>query len=306
MTPNMAASVHQRLLNRARAEGRPFNELLQRFALERFLYRLGRSAHSSCFVLKGALMLSAWRVPSARPTRDVDLLGRLDNTIEAVSAAIRDICQVSAPDDGLRFDAGSVAGERIVEEANYGGVRLRFTAYLGRARVPMQVDVGFGDPVVPAASAVRLAPILDFPPPEVQGYSRESVIAEKYQIMVHLGSINSRMKDFYDIWSLAGHFAFEGPVLARAIETTFRYRATPLAAEPVWSGDRFAGDPGKQRQWAAFVRRLGLAEPPATLGETVQLIARFLGPLTEALLRQTPFDRTWAPGGPWQPLSEGG
>ncbi len=187
MTPNTAASVHQRLLNRARAEGRPFNELLQRFALERFLYRLGQSAYHSRFVLKGAMMLSAWQVPSTRPTRDVDLLGRMDNTIEAVSAAIRAMCQVPVPDDGLRFDAESVVGERIVEEADYAGVRLRFAAYLGKARIPMQVDVGFGDPVVPAASAVRLAPILDFPPPEVQGYSRESVIAEKYQIMVHLG-----------------------------------------------------------------------------------------------------------------------
>jgi predicted nucleotidyltransferase component of viral defense system len=305
VTPNTAASVHQRLLNRARAEGRPFNELLQRFALERFLYRLGQSAHRSRFVLKGAMMLSAWQVPSARPTRDVDLLGRLDNTVEAVSAAIRDMCQVPVPDDGLRFDAESVAGERIVEQANYAGVRLRFTAYLGRARIPMQVDVGFGDPVVPAASAVRLAPILDFPPPEVQGYSRESTIAEKYQIMIHLGSITSRMKDFYDIWSLAGHFAFEGPVLARAIEATFRYRATPLVADPVWSGDLFAGDPEKQLQWAAFIRRLGLAQPPATLRETMQLIARFLGPVTETLLRQAPFDRTWVPGGPWQSLSEG-
>jgi hypothetical protein len=138
----------------------------------------------------------------------------MDHAVPQVVAVIREICQQPVQEDGLRFVAESVTGERIIEAADYGGVRVRFTAYLGTARVPMQVDVGFGDPITPGPSAVRLPTILDFPSPELQGYSRESTIAEKAQIMVRLGHINSRMKDFFDIWALATRSRFEGPVLA--------------------------------------------------------------------------------------------
>ncbi len=302
MTPNMAASVHQRLLNRARAENRPFNELLQRFAMERFLYRLGQSAYRSGFVLKGAMMLSAWQVLSARPTRDIDLEGHMENSIETVASAMRDICRTPAADDGLRFDAESVGGERIVEEAEYGGVRARFVGYLGKARIPMQVDVGFGDPLVPAAIPVLLTPILDFPPASVQGYSRESTIAEKYHAMVHLGQLNSRMKDYYDAWSLVGHFPFDGPIVARAIEATVRRRGTPLEREPVGLSPAFAGDAEKRAQWSAFVRRLGPSVTVPTLGEAVHRALAFLAPPTEALLGGQTFALTWAPGGPWSPM----
>lgn len=299
MTTNMPASVHQRLLNRARAEGRPFNELLQRFALERFLYRLGESAYRSRFVLKGAMMLSAWRLPAARPTRDIDLEGHMESAVETVAEAIRGICQAPAPDDGLRFDAESVVGERIVEEAVYGGVRARFSGYLGRARIPMQVDVGFGDPLVPHASPVLLTPILDFPPAQVQGYSRESTIAEKYHAMVDRGQLNSRMKDYYDIWSLTGHFGFEGSLLARAIEATFGWRGAPLVREPVGLSPAFAGEADKQAQWSAFVRRLGPGVGVPNVGEAVHRARVFLAPPTEALLSGQTFALTWTPGGPW-------
>lgn len=165
MSPNLPASIHQRLLNNARATERPFNEVLQRFALERFLYRVGRSPYARRLVLKGAMMLTAWRVPSARPTRDIDLLGHMENSVEQVIAAVEAICQESVPDDGLRFDVPSIVGERIVESGSYSGVRVRFTAYLGNARIPMRIDVGFGDPLVPGPTLVRLPVILDFPPP---------------------------------------------------------------------------------------------------------------------------------------------
>lgn len=221
MTSNLTASVHQRLLNHARATERPFNEVLQRFALERFLYRLGHSPYARRFVLKGALMLTAWQIPSARPTRDIDLLGRMGNSVEQVVSAVKAICREPVPDDGLRFETEGIIGERITETAKYVGVRVRFNAYLGNARIPVRIDVGFGDPLVPGSSLVRLPTILDFPPPEVQGYSRESAIAEKYHAMVYRGQLNSRMKDFYDVWSLATHFRFEGSILAQAIWETF-------------------------------------------------------------------------------------
>jgi len=301
VTSNLPASVHQRLLNHARAIGRPFNEVLQRFALERFLYRLGRSTYASRFVLKGALMRTAWQIPSARPTRDIDLLGRTENTVEQVVSAVKAICQEPVPDDGLRFETEDIIGERITETANYAGLRLRFTAYLGNARIPMRIDVGFGDPLVPGSSLVRLPTILDFPPPELQGYSRESAIAEKYQIMVYLDQVNSRMKDFYDIWSLATHFRFDGATLAQAISETFESRGTPLSLHPVaFSGD-FAVDSDKQVQWEAFRRRLHVEDTPATLQEVIHVIAAFLRPVTKALVTGQPFHQRWEPGGGWLP-----
>ncbi|NIV35940.1 MAG: nucleotidyl transferase AbiEii/AbiGii toxin family protein [Anaerolineae bacterium] len=295
MTTNLAASVHQRLLNHARATGRPFNDILQHYALERFLYRLGHSPYSTQFVLKGALMLTAWQIPSSRPTRDIDLLGRIENTMEQVVSAVKAICQEPVPDDGLRFETEGIIGERITETANYSGVRLRFAAYLGKARIPMRIDIGFGDPLVPGPSPVALPTILGFPPPEVQGYSRESAIAEKYQIMVYLGQINSRMKDFYDIWSLATHFSFEGSTLAQAISETFESRGTPLSLHPIAFSEAFAHDGEKQVQWEAFRRRLGTEAVPAGLQGAVQTIAAFLYPVTEALVKGESFRQRWEP-----------
>jgi len=300
VTRNVAASVRQRLLNKARAEGRPFGELLQYFALERFLYRLGRSSYSNRFVLKGALMFGVWQGPFSRPTRDVDLLGRVEHTVERVTAVMRAICQQSVPeDDGVRFDADSVTGERIVEAASYEGVRVKLVAYLEAARVIVQIDIGFGDPLVPGPNPIRLPTLLEFPPPELQGYSRESAIAEKFQAMVYLGVVNSRMKDFYDIWSLATRFEFEGAILAQAIRETFRARQTTLPQTPAAFSDVFANDREKQAQWVAFVRRIQVENAPASLSDVVQCIKAFLQPVIQALIEERPFVQRWLPCGPW-------
>lgn len=306
MRVNSAASVHQRLLNRARAENRPFNELLQYFVLERFLYRLGDSPYRERFVLKEALMFSAWQVTFPRATRDIDLLGHLDNTIAHIVTAIREICEQPVPEDGIRFVAETVVGERIIKAADYEGVRVRCTAYLGAARVPLQIDVGFGDMVVPAPILVRLPTILDFPPPEVQGYSRESAIAEKLQSMVRLGEINSRLKDFFDIWLLANSFSFAGPVLARAIRETFQQRQTPLITAPRAFEETFTRNTDKQAQWVAFLQRYHLGQQagiPRTLVGAVYLIAAFLQPVLEALVTVEAFEQHWHPGGPWTALA---
>jgi hypothetical protein len=290
------------LLNRARAEGRPFNELLQYYAMERFLYRLGHSVYQERFVLKGALMFMVWQSPIPRPTRDVDLLARMDNGVRAVTGAVRDICQVPVPNDGLRLDPGTVIGERVMEAADYPGVRARFVAFLGRARIPMQVDVGFGDPVIPVPSAIRWPTLLDFPAPELMGYSRESTVAEKLQIMVRLGAINSRMKDFFDVWLLAVRSDFEGEVLTRAIRATFRQRGTAVPVAPVAFSDAFARDRDKQLQWEAFLRRYrprDEANVPTALHEVVRTLAAFLGPALKAVSDEIDFHKRWPAGGPW-------
>ncbi|MEE8210918.1 MAG: nucleotidyl transferase AbiEii/AbiGii toxin family protein [Acidiferrobacterales bacterium] len=225
---NVAASVHQRLLNVARQTNRPFNELLQYFAVERFVYRLSRSPHADKFVLKGALMFVVWRAPVSRPTMDIDLLGFVESRIDSIVTVTKEVCMQKVDPDGLLFDPESVQGERIVEDADYQGVRIRFRGSLGTARITMQLDVGFGDVVVPRPTMAAYPTILSFPAPQLRGYSRESAVAEKLEAMVKLGVLNSRMKDFYDIWFLARQFDFDGRILTKAILKTFATRGTTL------------------------------------------------------------------------------
>jgi predicted nucleotidyltransferase component of viral defense system len=298
VTRNIAASVHQRLLNYAHATGRPFNEVLQYYALNRFLYRLGQSDYRDRFILKGALMLVAWDSPVTRPTRDIDLLGHVRNLPETVAEAMRSICALAMEEDGLRFNTRGLSAQRIIEGASYVGVRVRFTGYLGNARIPMQIDVGFGDALVPAPMEVQIPYILDLPPTVLLGYARESVIAEKLQIMVALGEINSRLKDFYDLWLLASGYAFSGPLLAQAIRATFTHRSTPIAL-PIIALDESFANPARETQWRAFLRRNRLDEPQ-TLRETIRVIAPFALPILATITNGGPFEARWEPGGPWR------
>jgi hypothetical protein len=212
MSPkNLAASVHARLAQIARRTGRPFQELLQYYAMERFLYRLSKSPHAARFVLKGALMLRVWDAPMARPTKDIDLLGRLENSLENGSTVVREVCALEVEPDGLVFRPATVKSERIREDADYEGVRIRFDGFLARARIAMQLHVGIGDVMVPGPVEIAYPTLLDFPAPRLKGYPRETAIAEKFEAMVKLGTLNSRMKDFYDIWLLSRQFDFDGP-----------------------------------------------------------------------------------------------
>ena len=297
---NIAASVHQRLLNTARETNRPFNELLQRFAIERFLYRLSKSRHADRFVLKGALMLSVWGGAASRPTKDIDLLGRIDNNLEYIAQAISDVCEVDVQEDGMVFDAESVTAARITEEAEYQGVRVRLKAALGNARVSMQVDIGIGDVLFPQPQDVEYPTLLDFPPARLKGYAMESTIAEKFHAMVILGILNSRMKDFYDIWMLSRTFDFAGEALAEAIEKTFEARHTQLSSEAMVFEPSFANDGGKQAQWRAFVRKSNLGDAPRSFSEVVDGVGSFLRPLVRARAEGLPFDAAWKAPGPWR------
>lgn len=243
---NIAASVRQRLLNKARKSSRTFNELFQHFAIERFLYRLSRTPHADKFFLKGALMLRVWGGSQVRPTMDIDLLGRMENSLESMESVMRDACLAVVEDDGLFFATDSVHAVRITEGAEYKGVRVKLDGGLGKARVSIQVDVGFGDVVVPEGRKIQYPVILDFPAPKLAGYTMESTIAEKFQTMIKLGILNSRMKDYYDVWLLSRKFDFNGKLLARAIKATFKQRNTPLDnAFVLFSGD-LRRDAGKQ------------------------------------------------------------
>lgn len=294
---NIPASVRQRLLNRAKSDRRPFNELLQYYAMERFLYRLSQSAHADRFILKGALMLRVWRSPELRPTMDIDMLGKTSNEEADIVAQIRNILTVDVETDGLAFDPDSIQAERITEDADYEGIRIRFLGALGSARINMQIDIGFGDVVYPEPEEWDLPTMLNSPAPRLLCYSRESSIAEKLEAMVKLGMLNSRMKDFYDIWLLSRQFDFDGTKLAEAIRLTFEQRGTTLPAEIEAFTEPFIE--AKQTQWAAFWKRLQQDHVPASFREITASVDRFLSPIVAALSSGKPSPTNWTAPGAW-------
>lgn len=296
---NVGASIRQRLLTKARQTGRPFSELLQYFAMERFLYRLSKSPYADNFILKGALMLTVWEAPFTRPTMDIDFLGRIENSVETLVKITREICRQEVEPDGIVFDVTEVDAERIAEDADYEGIRIRFRGSLDTARFVIQLDIGFGDIIVPSPEAMNYPTILDLPAPQLRGYSRESTIAEKFEAMVKLGTLNSRMKDFFDIWLMSRQFDFDGNILAEAITKTFSTRGTKIPAEPLALTDTFAEDAAKANQWRGFVRRNRLSEAPKDFPEVIVPIGAFLKPISECLAAGQVFKLIWKAPGPW-------
>jgi hypothetical protein len=294
---NISASIRQRLLNLARKDRRPFGELLQYYAMERFLYRLSRSEHADSFILKGALMLRVWSAPEHRPTMDIDMLGRTSNDEAGVIALIQDVLYLEVEADGLVFDPESVRAERITEDADYEGIRIRFSGVLGTARIHMQVDIRFGDVVHPEPRSWDFPTLLDSPTPRLLGYSRESAIAEKLEAMVKLGELNSRMKDFYYIWLLSRSFDFDGELLAEAVRLTFKQRNTELPQQIIAFTDRFMD--AKQIQWSAFWGRLQQERVPDSFAEVVEAVQDFIAPVVSTLASGGQFSGKWPRAGPW-------
>lgn len=295
---NIAASVRQKLLNRAKGDKRPFAELLQYYAMERFLYRLSQSAHSKHFILKGALMLRVWESPEFRPTMDIDMLGKTSNDEADIVSQIIDILNVAVDPDGLNFDVNSILSERIKEDADYQGVRIRFRGTLDSARVNIQIDIGFGDIVHPSPEECDLPTMLDFTAPRLLCYSRESAIAEKFEAMVKLGILNSRMKDFYDIWLLSRQFNFNGSQLAQAILLTFKQRGTALSDNIVAFQAPFIEE--KQVQWTAFCRRINQEYLPNDFSDIAAQLTSFLAPIIEAAHSGQPFVKNWMAANEWR------
>ncbi len=296
---NIVASIHQRLLNVAKQTGRPFNDLVMYFAIERFLYRLSRSRYGDRIVLKGGLLLRVWNTPVTRVTRDIDLLGRLGNDLDQIKEVVRGVCDVTVEEDGLFFDSGTVTTARIAEDADYEGVRATFRGRFGKMPLAMQVDFGFSDVVTPAPVPVTYPSVLDHPPARLLAYNRETSIAEKFEAMTKLGEINSRMRDFFDVWVLSQSFPFEGPVLADAIRSTFARRGTEVEAEPACFADRFAHAPAKAAQWRAFLKTSRVGQAPAEFAEVVARVRGFLQPVARAVAGRRPHEGRWQAGGPW-------
>ena len=303
MTPergkNTAASVRARLLALAQSKGEDYQRVLGRFAVERFLYRLGRSPHRDNFVLKGATLFTLWTGQTHRPTKDLDLLGRGSSAIGDVEEIIRSICKVQE-EDGIFFDSKSVEGTKIKEDDEYDGVRIKFQADLGGARIPMQIDIGFGDATYPEPELASFPVLLTMEAPVIRAYPREASIAEKFHAMVVLDIRNSRMKDFYDIWFMANTWTFDMASLSKAILASFERRGTVIPKEvPLALTEGFLNDSQKKRQWAAFVSRLNPGDEAPSLEEVGTILRTFLLPcisgstLTQAGIRSWTPDRHW-------------
>ena len=293
-----AASIKQRLLN-GRPASEDFNTTLTRYGGARLLYRLSVSPHRERFVLKGAVLFSLWSGTPHRATRDVDLLGFGDPAIGAIEAIFRELCDVEA-DDGLAFSRDSVKGEEIRGGQEYDGVRLRLEARLGQARIRLQVDVGFGDAVVPAPELIEVPSLDGLPAARLRAYPRDAVIAEKLHALVVLRMANTRMKDFYDLWSLAQQYEFDADQLANSIAATFERRRTEVPAElPIGLSPAFADDAEKAAQWRAFVQRTGATDAPE-IADALAVLRAFLLPVLQRARTRDGAPERWAAGGPWR------
>lgn len=296
---NISASVRDRLLNKARAEKLDYNLLLTRYALERMLYRLSISKQRDQFLLKGALLFDLWFDVPHRPTHDADFLGFGSAEIPHIEEIFRDICRIEV-EDGIAFQPDTVKAAEIRKEANYAGVRVTLLGMLDSARCPVQIDIGFGDAVVPGPDEVHYPVILgEMPEPHLHVYPRYTVVAEKLEALTSLGMLNSRMKDYFDLWILAKHSDFDGQILSRAVAATFDRRRTVIPTGlPIGLSDEFISDAQKAKQWQGFLRKNAL--DPMPLATVVADLRDFLMPVLVAIAAGGSHDYPWRAGTGWQ------
>jgi hypothetical protein len=299
--------VFQRLLKYAREHREDFNLLLFRYGVERLLYRLSMSPHADKFILKGASLFLVWKGQNYRVTKDADLMYLGPADAEHIAAVFRELCQVVSDDvDGIVFMGDTVRTAPIREEQEYEGIRVTLLGMLHKARIPLQIDIGFGDAITPAPEKVNFPTLLNAPVLELLAYPRYTMVAEKLEAMVRLGIGNSRMKDFYDLYVLARDFAFDGATLTRAIKATFKRRNTGIPHEtPLALREEFGHDGTKSVQWKAFVRKSGFQPDVPELPGVLLHLQEFLLPPLKAASGQAHVPRDWNAGGPWVSAKSG-
>jgi len=296
----LAQSVHDRLLERARREGATFAQLLETFAIERLLHRLGSSRHRESLVLKGAVLLRTWIPDEARFTRDVDLHAGPALAPDEVRRLVAEIVETEIEPDGLDLDAGSMRVEPIRAGNAVAGFCARLDVWLGRSRVDFQLDLGLGDSLFPPPVQIRSASLLGFPVAAVLGYSPYTAIAEKSEAILVLGDANSRMKDYFDLAELARRLGFEGGILREALARTLARRGTRVPEGiPVGLGEEFRTSALGVERWRAFVRKSGVGSPGLAWHDVVARVREFVLPPLAAVRDDRPLDLRWPAGGPW-------
>lgn len=295
-----AESIRHRLRNEAKKRGEDVQFYHQRYAMERFLYRLGKSPYRERFVLKGATLFAMWGGSKYRPTRDLDFTGYGSSETKDVLAAMRAICAEPDAVGELRFDAETLAAVPIREDSYYDGLRVTLVAWLGEQRIPLQIDIGFGNAIEPRAVDSEFPVLLGDPAPNIRAYPYQAVVAEKFHAMVVLGERNSRMKDFYDLYVLASQFEFDGAVLVRAVTATFERRNLKVTpALPAALTTRFYADAARGGQWRAYLSGKGLPGAPADFAAVGELLLAFLAPIWARLSVGDAVVWKWPAGGPW-------
>jgi len=250
-----AISVKDRLKNRAVASGKTMQEMLIAFGLERTIYRISVSQYKDHFILKGGIFLYAlWEGRFARATRDIDLLAKnIPNDINQMHDIFTNILSVEC-DDALIYDLATLEVQNITELKEYHGVNITVTAYLDRTRIPISIDIGFGDAICPAKVEMDFPVLLDMNVPKIYAYSIYSVISEKFEAIVSLGKANSRYKDFYDIYLLATSYSLDSILLKEAITETFEHRGTGFDDIIVFT-EEFSGNELHRNRWNAFLKK---------------------------------------------------
>jgi predicted nucleotidyltransferase component of viral defense system len=295
---NVAASVLARLRNHSHSSGAPFQQVLQQYAIERFLYRISKSQHAEGVILKGALLLKTIGIPRARPTMDIDMLRKGKSDRASLIALVRDCATLEVDPDGLSFAAGSIVAEDITKDSEYAGTRVLMDARLGNVRLRIQIDFGVGDVMVPGPRMIEYPAFIHGDTIRLLAYPVESAIAEKLQAMVALGDANSRMKDFYDIWVCSKHLEFDASTLLKAIDATFQNRETPIPAGEFEA--LTAGFAERHRaQWNAFVRKMGQRELEDAFGKIVNDLRIFVTPLLRSLTGGEHLNQVWKPDYGW-------
>jgi predicted nucleotidyltransferase component of viral defense system len=298
---NIAASVKQRLLNLSRERGEDPNLVFIRYAVERLLFRISRSKHSTRFILKGAMLFAAWMGKTYRSTKDVDLLGSGDASAEGLRNIFGEICQTEVEPDGMEFKTDRIQITAIREDLEYPGQRIKIESRLGNVRVNIQIDIGFGDSVVPDPVKINYPTLLKMPALHIYAYPPETVVAEKFESMVSRGLLNSRMKDYYDLKMMAKEFSFEGQILSKAIKATFIRRGTAIPRDtPVALTEEFSSNPDKKIQWKAFLKTSKLDDIKMEISQIIDDIHAFIMPLVIAAANNRPFTKSWPAGGPWK------
>ena len=262
---NYGKSNRDKLLNLAKqTKGTDYNLILLRFVQERFLYRLSLSAYRENFFLKGGALLFAHDRFAARPTRDMDFLGdRISRDKENIKRIMLEICSIACEEDGVTFDCGEeeIWLEDITVEKEYNGTRVHMTAHMDTIVQPFSIDVGFGDVIVPEPVNLDYPLLLeDLPEVNVAAYSLETVVAEKFQTMIDRGTINSRMKDFFDVYMILKSGKVDLGLLKEAVAEVFENRGTKVDPDSVVFSDGFAQDQMRQTMWKAYLKKIKYKE----------------------------------------------
>jgi len=299
---NLPASVKQRLLNISKQKEIEFNVLLTKYALERLLYRISVSRYRNRFILKGALLFSVWEAELHRTTRDADFLDLEPASLEHLASDFQKICEIETKADGLYFLPESVRAEEIRGRAAFRGIRINLTGMLGKAKVPLQIDIGYGDALVPPAKFIRFPVLLNFPAPRLRACARETLIAEKFHAAVDLGMRNSRMKDYFDIFYLSQKYDFKGKDLSRAIIATFQRQKTQIPSKPpLGLSLEFCSNPSKMTQWKNFLMQANISLADVNFDEVVAIVREFIMPAASAAANGKTFNNYRPAGGPWRP-----